>query len=73
MEEIMARKDSASKKPAASRMMRNAPIPSVGEPLDGRHYLDVIEEQQYAGKPFVPHEQDIALKQGRDEENTREK
>ena len=37
------------------------PAPLAGEPLDGRHYLDVVEEQQYAGKPFVKKEQDSAL------------
>lgn len=39
----------------------NVPPPVVGEPLDGRHYLDVVEEQQYAGKPFVKKDQDEAL------------
>ena len=38
-----------------------APLPTVGEPLDGRHYLDVTEEQQYAGKPSVTKEQEVAL------------
>lgn len=42
----------------------NTPLPLVGEPLDGRHYLDVVEEQQYSGKPFVKEEQDKALGQG---------
>lgn len=41
----------------------NVPVPSVGEPLDGRHYLDVVEEQQYSGKPFVKQEQDVVLEQ----------
>lgn len=40
---------------------RQATVPAVGEPLDGRHFLDVVEEQQYAGKPFVPEEQNNAL------------
>lgn len=26
----------------------NEPIPHVGQPLDGRHYLDVLEEQAHA-------------------------
>jgi hypothetical protein len=26
----------------------NEPAPHVGQPLDGRHYLDVLEEQQHA-------------------------
>lgn len=26
----------------------NEPIPHVGQPLDGRHYLDVLEEQMHA-------------------------
>lgn len=71
MEEIMVPKDTASN---ASQKKRNATIPAVGEPLDGRHYLDVTEEQQYAGKPFAPHEQDIALKEGgtKDESESRE-
>lgn len=42
----------------------NTPVPRVGEPLDGRHYLDVVEEQQYAGKPFIDKEQDAALGEG---------
>jgi hypothetical protein len=72
MEEIMALKDTSSRIPPSSQKKRNAPIPAVGEPLDGRHYLDVTEEQQYAGKPFTPHEQDIALKESGTEDDTRE-
>lgn len=41
----------------------NAPIPPIGEPLDGRHFLDVVEEQQYSGKPFVKQEQDVVFEQ----------
>jgi hypothetical protein len=26
----------------------NEPIPHVGQPLDGRHYIDVLEEQAHA-------------------------
>ena len=26
----------------------NEPVPHVGQPLDGRHYLDVLEEQAHA-------------------------
>jgi hypothetical protein len=26
----------------------NEPAPHVGQPLDGRHYLDVLEEQEHA-------------------------
>lgn len=39
----------------------NTPVPLVGQPLDGRHYLDVVEEQEYTGKPFVKKEQNDAL------------
>jgi hypothetical protein len=70
-EEIMAQKDTASKTLRSSQKDRNAAIPAVGAPLDGRHYLDVTEEQQYAGKPFAPHQQDIALKEGGKEDESR--
>lgn len=73
MEGIMNRKDSASGSSSSSQEKRSAPIPAVGEPLDGRHYLDVTEEQQYAGKPFTPHEQDIALKEGDAKEDAQKK
>lgn len=39
----------------------NIPLPAAGAPQDGRHLLDVVEEQQYTGKPFVKEEQDSAL------------
>jgi hypothetical protein len=26
----------------------NEPAPHIGQPLDGRHYLDVLEEQEHA-------------------------
>jgi hypothetical protein len=32
--------------PHANEM--NEPAPHVGQPLDGRHYLDVLEEQEHA-------------------------
>lgn len=32
--------------PHANEM--NEPIPHIGQPLDGRHYLDVLEEQTHA-------------------------
>lgn len=66
-------KDDASKLPRSSRETRSAAAPAVGEPLDGRHYLDVTEEQQYAGKPFTPHEQDIALEESGPKKNGQKK
>lgn len=32
----------------------NEPIPHVGQPLDGRHYLDVLEEQAHADQRPQP-------------------
>jgi len=37
---------------------REATVPAIGEPLDGRHFLDVVEEQQYTGKPFFQLEEE---------------
>lgn len=50
----------------------NVTLPAVGEPLDGRHYLDVVEEQQYSGKPFIKEEQDIVLEQGERSKDSRQ-
>ncbi len=48
----------------------NEPIPHVGQPLDGRHYLDVLEEQAHADtKPDLdgenPRHPDTDQKQGK--------
>lgn len=64
----MPTKDTSS--PSGRREAQsNIPLPTVGAPQDGRHLLDVVEEQQYSGKPFVQKEQDQAL--GEMDEGTR--
>ena len=47
-----------SSEPGNSVGTQQAVVPATGEPLDGRHFLDVVEEQQYAGKPFTRIEQE---------------
>lgn len=57
----MTEHDEAAKAHFSLSGQRNAPVPAVGQALDGRHFLDVVEEQQYTGKPFVPNEQNVVL------------
>ncbi len=45
----------------SAEMPREVPPAGIGQALDGRHFLDVVEEQQYAGKPFVGSEQEEVL------------
>lgn len=50
---------------------QEVPHAGIGEALDGRHFLDVVEEQQYAGKPFVRNEQEEVLTDSLEEEKKR--
>ena len=67
----MARKDETRNEEKANKPLPQATLPTVGQPLDGRHFLDVTEEQQFAGKPYVQDEQRMASKE--DSETRKEK
>ncbi|MDQ9169322.1 hypothetical protein Q8A64_02740 [Oxalobacteraceae bacterium R-40] len=45
-EDPVKQTDQHTDQPHANEL--NEPIPHVGQPLDGRHYLDVLEEQTHA-------------------------